>query len=240
LLLRREQWRLGGVAASACAENKQEHCMLPDASHALTPGPKSAVSPHPLLARCRAAAEAAAAPPGKADAKEGGSSDAHSDEEAGVVAADKLEAGEGAQKQAGATPTMMQTFRQSRMYGAMTYGMREDIHKVRKMLRRWRQCVAGSRDNRGQRHGAPTHCVPFCLASSAAPSLLPVQVVETDATIREIDNNSEAFDSKAETSFKYLQVRWAASEPGSEGGGNGRDAALHLAAGNGHAECFCS
>jgi hypothetical protein len=33
-----------------------------------------------------------------------------------------------------------------------------------------------------------------------------VQVVETDAKVAEIHANSESFDSKAELSFKYLQV----------------------------------
>jgi hypothetical protein len=36
---------------------------------------------------------------------------------------------------------------------------------------------------------------------------VPVQVVESDAKVAEIHANSETFDSKAELSFKYLQVR---------------------------------
>jgi hypothetical protein len=33
-----------------------------------------------------------------------------------------------------------------------------------------------------------------------------VQVIETDDKVAEIHKNSETFDSKAELSFKYLQV----------------------------------
>lgn len=39
--------------------------------------------------------------------------------------------------------------------------------------------------------------------------MVGVQVIETDAKIADIHANSESFDSKAELSFKYLQVRQA-------------------------------
>lgn len=42
--------------------------------------------------------------------------------------------------------------------------------------------------------------------SLCLPACVPVQVVETDAKVAEIHANSESFDSKAELSFKYLQV----------------------------------
>ena len=47
----------------------------------------------------------------------------------------------------------------------------------------------------------------------ASPFFLSfVQVVETDERVAAIHANSESFDSKAETSFKYLQVRASGCE----------------------------
>lgn len=44
----------------------------------------------------------------------------------------------------------------------------------------------------------------LCVCLSSAQ-----QVIQEDARIGEIHNNSETFDSKAELSFKYLQVRFS-------------------------------
>jgi hypothetical protein len=47
------------------------------------------------------------------------------------------------------------------------------------------------------------------LSERLLPCCVAVQVIETDQKIADIHANSESFDSKAELSFKYLQVRRA-------------------------------
>lgn len=54
--------------------------------------------------------------------------------------------------------------------------------------------------NRPTADAGLSHPLPLC------PCCL-LQVVDTDQRVAELHANSEQFDSKAETSFKYLQVR---------------------------------
>lgn len=106
----------------------------------------------------------------------------------------------------GATPSRLQTFRNSRLWKALTHGLNQDIHKV-------------GRGSEGAERGAPGACDtrPTAEAADAAsnrrlcrtaahtatdPAIhccTPVaQEIETNPRVAEIHSAAEVFDHKAE------------------------------------------